>query len=303
LKLESVYAVLLCAYPKDFRRRFGPQMRQAFRDRWRTVSATPGLAPRMHFFFEIAQDWILSSSKERIEVMRKMFPDNRLWRTARGLGVAFLTVLVCLVVSSAFLQAYVIPTPSMAGSLQPGDHILVNKIGQGGQIGRGDLVTFHYPEDRRMIFIKRVIGLPGDHIRLIDKQVIRNGRGLEESYVRHETPLIDPYRDNFPAGPAANATPRGRDMLDHDAVGGEIVVPAGSLFVLGDNRDNSLDSRYWGFVPRQDVIGKPILVFWSYDGGRDQTAFGRMPQHFFTQTRWSRTLHLLSAAPPGEVER
>jgi signal peptidase I len=312
LKPESIYALLLYAYPQEFRKRFGREMRQVFRDRWRAVSAAPGLTQHLHFFFEVARDWLGSSMKERLAVMKNMFPGDRLWRTARGLGVALVTVLVCLLISSAFLQAYVIPTQSMAGSLQPGDHILVNKIGQGGQIGRGDLVTFRYPEDRRMIFVKRVIGLPGDHLRLIDKQVIRNGRRLVEPYLEHVEPYLEPaqhslqsadaYRDNFPAGPAANVTPRGRDMLDHNAVSGEIVVPAESFFVLGDNRDNSLDSRYWGFVARQDVIGKPMLVFWSYNAGQDER-IGGLPRHFFAQTRWSRTLHLLSAAPPREVER
>jgi signal peptidase I len=301
--LDRVYALLLHAYPKEFRKRFCLEMRQVFRDRWRAVSAAPGLAPSMFFLVEVVKDWIVSSSKERMAGMTMTSLGNRLWRAARGLGVAVLTVLVLLVISSAFLQAYVISAPSMEGSLRVGDHILVNKLVQENRLGRGDLVTFRYPEDPRQIFVKRVIGLPGDHIRLIDKQVIRNGRRLVEPYVLHHSQFTDAYRDDFPAGPAVNATPHGRDMLSHDAVGDEIVVPAESLFVLGDNRDNSLDSRYWGFVPRQDVIGKPVLVYWSYDAGSEKTPFGGLPEHFFSRTRWNRTLHLLGVAPPAELER
>jgi signal peptidase I len=301
--LDRIYALLLHAYPKEFRVRFSPEMRQVFRDRWRAVSGDPGLAPPMFFFFEIFKDWIVSSSKERMADMTMAFPGNRLWRAARGVGVAVLAVLVGLLVSSTFLRAYVISAPSMEGSLQVGDHILVNKHGPDTQLGRGDLVTFRYPEDPRQIFVKRVIGLPGDHIRLIDKQVIRNGRRLVEPYVEHHTQFTDTYRDDFPAGPSTNATPRGRDMLGHNAIGGEIVVPAESLFVLGDNRENSLDSRYWGFVARRDVIGKPVLVYWSYDSGSEKTPFGGLPEHFFTRTRWNRTLRFLSVAPPKEVER
>jgi signal peptidase I len=301
--LDRIYVLLLHAYPKEFRKRFGAEMRQVFRDRWQAVSAAPGLASPMCFFFQVAKDWMVTSSKERMAHMRMAFPGNRLSRAARGVSVAVLAVIVGLLVSSAFLQAYVISALSMDRSLQVGDHILVNKHGPNTQLATGDLVTFHYPEDRRQTFVKRVIGLPGDHIRLIDKQVFRNGRRLVEPYVLHRTQVTDTYRDDFPDGPSTNATPRGRDMLLHHATGGEIVVPAESLFVLGDNRDNSLDSRYWGFVPRQDVIGKPVLVYWSYDSGSEKTPFGGLPEHFFTRTRWNRTLHFLGAAPPEELER
>jgi signal peptidase I len=84
---------------------------------------------------------------------------------------------------------------------------------------------------------------------------------------------------------------------------GEVVVPAGSLFVLGDNRDDSADSRYWGFVPRENVVGTPLLVYWSYDGQPDDSRFGEMPEHFFTRTRWDRTLHFLSAVHAGSSEK
>jgi len=177
----------------------------------------------------------------------------------------------------------------MEKSLELGDHILVNKMVQGDQIKQGDLVVFRYPPDRRLVFVKRAIGLPGDHIRLIDKQVIRNGHRLVEPYVQHQMLFTDSYRDNFPAGSSSvNLTPA-EDMLSRHVEAGEVVVPTGSLFVMGDNRDNSYDSRYWGFIRKEDVIGRPLLVYWSYDAQRHET-------------RWDRTLHTITSAPAAEVE-
>jgi signal peptidase I len=163
-------------------------------------------------------------------------------------------------------------------------------------VRRGDIVVFHYPEDVRETYVKRVIGIPGDRIRMAGKQVVRNGVRLIEPYTQHIDPMLDPYRDNFPTAPQYNTTPRGRDMLLNHVRGGEVVVPAGMLFALGDNRDNSEDSRYWGFVPRDYVVGKPVVVYWSYDAPTadlETWTWGHMAdvlQHFFTKTRWERTL-------------
>jgi signal peptidase I len=178
----------------------------------------------------------------------------------------------------------------MEGTLRIGDHLLVDKLSPAGEIKRGDLITFRYPLNLRETYVKRVIGLPGDHIRLIDKQVSRNGQRLLEPYAQHVTSYIDAYRDNFPATPPAFVSQRARDMLAHNVVDGEVIVPPGSLFVLGDNRDDSADSRYWGFVPREDLIGRPVLVYWSYDAPWNEVRQGKMPTHFFTRTRWNRTL-------------
>jgi len=287
--LSRVYAILLFAYPQEFRARFGREMRQAFEDRWRVVSATPELAPRTRFLAAVAKDLVLSSSNERMASMKSTIWSGRLWKTARGVGAAVLTVLVCMLAATPFLQAYVIAAGSMEKSLDVGDHILVNKMVQGNQIKQGDLVVFRYPQDRNQTFVKRAIGLPGDHIRIIDKQVIRNGRRLVEPYVQHQTSATDPYRDNFPAAAPDYVLQSGLDMLAHNVTGGEVIVPAGSLFVMGDNRDNSYDSRYLGFIPKEDVIGRPLLVYWSYDAQRHET-------------RWDRTLHTLTSAPPAEVE-
>jgi signal peptidase I len=195
----------------------------------------------------------------------------------------------------------------MEGNLLVGDHILVDRMvyadpGPLGrhilpyrQVERGDIVAFLYPEDVRQTYVKRIIGLPGDRIRLENGQVVRNGRRLVEPYVQHIANQPDPYRDNFPLAPEAFTTPRGLDMFQHHVRAGEVVVPPGMLFALGDNRDNSADSRYWGFVPRECVVGKPLLVYWSYDAPTADLQEWTLDHvidvahHFFTRTRWKRS--------------
>jgi signal peptidase I len=162
------------------------------------------------------------------------------------------------------------------------------------EVKRGDIVAFLYPEDTRQTFVKRVIGLPGDRIRLVDKQVIRNGHALIEPYTQHVDPSTDRYRDDFPQMPEVFTTSRGQDMFEHHVANGEVTVPPDTLFVLGDNRDNSADSRYWGFVPREYVVGKPLIVYWSYDAPTADLAEWHVAhvvdvmEHFFTKTRWER---------------
>jgi signal peptidase I len=218
-----------------------------------------------------------------------------------------MTILVYLFATTTLVQAYVVPTGSMETNLRVGDHMLVDRLAYAdpGPVGRrllpyrevkrGDIVAFLYPEDIRQTYVKRVIGLPGDRIRMIDKQVVRNGRLLSEPYTRHIAGS-DPYRDDFPAAPDYSTTPRGRDMLLHHVQNGELVVPPGTLFVMGDNRENSADSRYWGLVPRAYVVGKPLLVYWSFDAPTDQLEEWSVSHvvdvtlHFFTKTRWERML-------------
>ena len=201
-----------------------------------------------------------------------------------------------------------IPTGSMEGTLRVGDHMLVDRVtfSQPGSVGahilpyrelkHGDIVAFLYPEDIRQTYVKRVIGLPGDRIRLDHQQVIRNGRRLVEPYTQHIARLPRCLSRQLPAArPMPIITPRGRDMLEHHVFNGEVIVPPDMLFVLGDNRENSADSRYWGFVPRSYVVGKPLLVYWSYDAPTaDLTEWSLshvldVAQHFFTRTRWDRT--------------
>jgi signal peptidase I len=153
--------------------------------------------------------------------------------------------------------------------------------------------------------VKRAIGIPGDRIRIENKQVYRNGIKLDEPYKVHKASYPDPYRDNFPSQPYHSLSERAQEMLEHNVVNGEVVVPPHSYFAMGDNRDNSLDSRYWGFVPRENIIGKPLIIYWSYETTTDRLADPTigidhildLGQHFFTKTRWSRTLQLLHGYP------
>ena len=299
--IGRLYGLLLYAYPKPFRDRFGTEMRQAFSDRWSAVLATRQFSPKAAFLLVAARDWIVSSINERMASMLDAAERKPLWRSARGLGAAALTVAAGLLVSTTFLQAFYVPTGSMEGSLLAGDHVLVGRLGPDDPVEQGDLISFRYPQDRSQMFMKRVIGVPGDRIRIIDKQVIRNGRRLIEPYAQHKTSSIVAYRDNFPVAPTTYLEPGAIDMLAQHVAGGEVIVPAGSLFVLGDNRDVSLDSRYWGFLPRGDVTGRPLLVYWSF-AAEPEALVGSLPERFFTRTRWNRTLHMLGSTPPKEVE-
>ena len=227
------------------------------------------------------------------------------------------TIILLLFGTTSLIQAYVIPTGSMEDTLLVGDHLLVDKLAYappGGaisshllpytQLRRGDIIVFRYPVDIRQTFVKRCIGIPGDHIRLIDKQLYLNGRFVAEPYVYHKTDYLDPYRDDFPL-PEMHAYSDARDMMEHHVENDEVVVPPDSYFAMGDNRDSSLDSRYWGFVPRANIIGKPLIIYWSYDAStEDLTNSSISPrhlldllEHFPTKTRWRRTLQLIHPYP------
>jgi signal peptidase I len=300
-----IYSVLLYAYPHDFRLQYGNSMQQVFRDRCRETARASGRLSKLRFAAHIAADWLTTTTSERAVAIwsaaRKKTPRNFVTEWA-------VTIAIYLFATTTLVQAYVVPTGSMEGTIRVGDHMLVDRLtyAQAGSIGphilpyhqpeRGDIVVFLYPEDIRQTYVKRVIGLPGDRIRLDRQQVIRNGRRLTEPYVQHIATYPDSYRDNFPLTPEADTTPRGRDMFASHVLNGEVIVPPQALFVLGDNRENSEDSRYWGFVPRSYVIGKPLFVYWSYDAstadlqGWTLTHILDLTQHFFTRTRWERTL-------------
>jgi signal peptidase I len=214
-------------------------------------------------------------------------------------------------------QPFVIPTGSMEDTLLVGDHLLVDKLSYspaGSVSGRllpysqpkhGDIIVFRYPVDIKLIFVKRIIGVPGDRIRLANKQVYRNGEKLAEPYTFYKTDYIDPYRDDFPAVPNGQVLPRGMEMLDHNIVNGEVIVPPNCYFAMGDDRDLSLDSRYWGFVPRENIVGKPLIIYWSYDASTEALTGSAVDidhmvdvfEHFFTKTRWRRTFKLVRGYP------
>ena len=127
--------------------------------------------------------------------------------------------------------------------------------------------------DIRQTFVKRVMGVPGDHIRLENKQVYLNGKQLNEPYMYNKTEYFDSYRDNFPGEPNVHVcTNRRRRCSRNNVQNGEVVVPPSHYFAMGDNRDSSLDSRYWGFVPRENIIGKPLIIYWSYDAPTEALA-------------------------------
>ncbi len=213
-----------------------------------------------------------------------------------------IAVILALFIRTFVVQAFKIPTGSMENNLLIGDHLLVNKfvfgpspsllertLLPGGTMRRGDVVVFKYPEEPDRDFIKRVIGLPGESIELREKKVYINGQPLEEPYVHFLQP------------PGSESEKHEVTSFDVRERYGPVVVPPNQYFVMGDNRDNSQDSRYWGFLPRGYVKGKALVIYWSYEAGRedyqDQSAgatlkgFASVVVHFFTRTRWDRLLH------------
>src|SRR5512143_3070267 len=210
-------------------------------------------------------------------------------------------VILALFIRTFVVQAFKIPTGSMQPNLLIGDHLLVNKLvyspSLGGfedlllgkkQIGRRDVIVFKYPGEPTRDFIKRVIGLPGELVEVRDKTVYVDGRPLDEPYAHF---IEQPLRPDDPEYGL-----RGEAIRDN---WGPQVVPPGQLLVLGDNRDNSRDSRFWGFLPRDQVKGRALLVYWSYAASSDEyrregvwdglkdllSAPGR--------TRWNRFFHVI----------
>jgi signal peptidase I len=229
-----------------------------------------------------------------------------------------ITAILFLFLITTLVQGFVIPTVSMEDTLLRGDHLLVDKLSYGPpgilskyllpyrEVRRGDIVVFRWPVDIRQNYVKRVIGVPGDRIRIANKALYLNGKPLDEPYAVHKSAYTDSYRDNFPADPNVRLPEPALQMLERDVQGTEIVVPPGNYFAMGDNRDNSADSRYWGFVPRANIVGKPLLIWWSYDATTEQLANGNivgldhvidLTRHFFTKTRWSRTFRLIHGYP------
>jgi len=226
-----------------------------------------------------------------------------------------LNILILLFGTTTLVQAFIVPTGSMESTVLIGDHLLVDKLSYAPtdpitkhllpytEPKRGDVIVFRYPMDIRQNFVKRVIGVPGDHIHIVDKVVYVNGKPLTEPYTQHIDPRVEPYRDNFPSQPYGPVADRAQEMLANHVQNGELVVPAENYFAMGDNRENSLDSRYWGFVPRENIIGKPLVIFWSYDAPTEEWAgdsgshYLDLAKNFFTKTRWNRTLKLVRGIP------
>jgi signal peptidase I len=223
------------------------------------------------------------------------------------------TLVMVLFIMTFVGQTFAIPSSSMEDTLLIGDHLFVNRLGLAPrsswmgpllpyrEIKHGDIIVFLSPAEPDKHLVKRVVGIPGDHIHLRRGIVYRNGQQLDESlYVKHIGAMsYEPERDDFPAIVPEIATPQWQESMHQFIQGEDLVVPANHYFAMGDNRDNSYDSRYWGFVPRENLIGQPIGIYWSFTSdGRDyeQTDFSARLKsiahtaiHFFDQTRWGRT--------------
>lgn len=211
-------------------------------------------------------------------------------------SVAWIALIAVHATAALSLRAYQTPTESMENTILVGDAILADGISWslGRTPKRGDIIIFRYAVDRKKSFIKRVVGIPGDRLHTHDRKLYRNGSEVEEDYVVYKIHGMDRRRE-FPAfteSPLAGQ-PEGmlqRKMLESNQQDGEIVVPDGEYFVLGDNRDNSLDSRHFGFVDRSDIVASPLMIYSSYES--DPTSGSPTP-HTILNTRWSRILKLL----------
>jgi signal peptidase I len=230
---------------------------------------------------------------------------------------------VGLFVMTFVFQNFEIPSASMVKTLLIGDHVLVDRISLAPpakwapftfyrDVHRGDIIVFLKPGEPDLFLVKRAIGIPGDHIHLRNGVVYLNGVAQHEPYAampisdgnpQHE---YNPYRDDFPSippDPAYQVTASWQYELPTHIENGDLVVPPGKIFAMGDNRPDSLDGRYWGFVPRENIVGRPMFVYWSFETPADQiekqsigerlSFMGHILVHIFDQTRWKRTFHVI----------
>ena len=238
----------------------------------------------------------------------------------------FIAGIAEVLVSGLFIitfvvQSFVIPSGSMEDTLLVGDHVFVDRVAPALKaryvgplmpyrpIRHGDIIVFIHPDPAEggIYVVKRVIGLPGDKIHLQNGVVYRNGVALNEPYVKLQPGSYDPYRDEFPKYPVPTqmqGVPSTWPILLHDRIrGDDVVIPEGDYFGMGDNRDNSLDSRYWGFIPQENIVGRPSMIYWSFEATSDDYSATSFPDrvgsffqtaiHFFDKTRWRRTFHLV----------
>ncbi len=210
---------------------------------------------------------------------------NRKSAVRETIEAVIIALLIAIVIRTFVIQAFKIPSGSMIPTLQIGDHLLVNKFLLGTPVDipftdihlfnmpglrkprRSDVIVFKYPEDPRKDFIKRVIAIEGDTIESRNKAIFVNGRKLVEPYVRYVDSYINPGCQTTTGMGSPNCR---RDNF------GPLTVPEGKVFVMGDNRDSSYDSRYWGFVGLDIIKGKAIIIYWSWDGDETWVRFNRI---------------------------
>jgi len=228
---------------------------------------------------------------------RSARPKSKFRETVESLAF---TVIFVWLFTNHVAQATEVPTESMKPTILPGDHFFLDKIGFPDNtpvslqkfvplraIHRGEIIAFWSPENPQIRLVKRVIGLPGETFEIRNRDVFINGQRLDEPYKVHVDPTAYPRAPWVP------------DMLQKRDNFGPVVVPPEHYFMMGDNRDNSNDSRFWGFAPRQSFIGRPLFVYWSFDAATTESPdwtlrdwaqhFGDVAEHFFTKTRWLRT--------------
>jgi signal peptidase I len=227
------------------------------------------------------------------------------------------TVVLALFGTTFIVQAFKIPSQSMEPALLVGDHLLVNKFifeGRGAwydrflpyrSIRHGDIIVFKFPYQDHPHYVKRAIGLPGDRIKIVNQQVYVNDVPVKEPYVIHDPSAADPFGSNFPPKHQdfyyASLQPEWAEQIEKHIVNGELVVPPNEYFAMGDNRDHSWDSRYWGFVDRNAIMGRPVIIYWSVRASSDDYEDGEgnggassvlyILLHFPSETRWSRMFH------------
>jgi signal peptidase I len=257
------------------------------------------------------------AKKRKVGKAAKEPPEKKRETPPEFIASMALVLVVGLFIITFNLQAFEIPSSSMENTLLIGDHVFVDRDTMGPPtrwigpvipyhtIHRRDIVVFLSPAEPGLYVVKRIIGIPGDRIHLRDGVVYLNGQPQQEAYVIHNG-SYNAYRDNFPAvppGETSSATPQWQFALRNYIQGDDLVVPAGHYFAMGDNRDVSYDSRYWGFIPRENIIGRPMFIYWSFETPpgqylktslSDRLAFmAKVIFRFVDQTRWSRMLRMV----------
>ena len=253
-----------------------------------------------------------------IEKEETQQPETPKETTAEFVASIASVLVIGLFIITFCMQAFEIPTSSMVGTLLIGDHVFVDRVRLAPKSSfvdkiipyrdpkRGDVIVFVSPSEPGLFVVKRVIGVPGDRIHLRGGKVYLNGQLQNEPYAIHSRGDYNPYRDEFPAVPPTpddQLAPNWQLTQQDHIVGDDVVVPPGNYFGMGDNRDVSYDSRFWGFIPRENVVGRPMFIYWSFQTPDDQYTKTDMGQrvgfffhiltHFFNETRWSRMLHVV----------